>query len=439
MNPLIQRAAEHFGFEELHTSWRTETLAGVTTFLTMSYIIFVNPSILRDAGMPATAVAVATCLSAALGSLMMGLYARYPIALAPGMGINAYFTYTVVLGMGVPWQTALGAVFISGVIFLILTFAGVQQAIVQAIPGDLHAAVAAGIGLFLALIGMQNAGIIVHHEVTMVSLGDLTRPSTLLALLGLLLMGALMAWRVQAAMVLGIVATTVAGIPLGLVHWDPSTYDWSDVGATALQLDIGAALSLGLLEIVFVFWFVDLFDNVGTLVAVGKKARLFRHETKIPRLGRILVTDGVAGTAGSLLGTSTVVSYIESAAGVAAGGRSGFTAAVTGVLFLLSLVVAPFVGAIPKAATAPALIVVGSLMLSAVRDIHWDDVTTAIPAFLTLTTIPLSYSIASGLAIGFISYTLLKVLHGEYRRISWLVYLLTILFLARFAYLGSAG
>lgn len=436
---LIQKAERYFEFEALGTNWRTEILAGVTTFLTMSYIVFVNPAVLRDAGMPVTGVGVATCVAAALGSLMMGIVARYPIALAPGMGINAYFTYTVVLGMGVPWQTALGAIFLSGIIFLVLTAAGLQQAIVRSIPASLHAAVAAGIGLFLALIGMQNAGIVVSHEVTMVSLGDLTRGSTALALFGLLLISALTAWRVKAAMVLGILGTTVMAIPLGLVEWNPSSYAWADLSATAFELDIGGAISLGLLEIVFVFWFVDLFDNVGTLVAVGKKARLFESETRIPRLGRILMTDGVASTVGSALGTSTVVSYIESAAGVAAGGRSGVTAVVVGLLFLLALVVTPVIGVLPKAATAPALIVVGALMLSSVRDIDWDDVTVSIPAFLTLTTIPLSYSIASGLAIGFISYTVLQVLGGGYRRVGWLVYVLTALFVLRFVYLGSGG
>ena len=433
---LLRQAEDHFRFHELGTDWKTETLAGVTTFLTMSYIIFVNPSILRDAGMPATAVAVATCLASALGSLMMGLYARYPIALAPGMGINAYFTYTVVVGMGVSWQTALGAVFVSGLIFLALTFAGVQQSIVQAIPHDLHGAVGGGIGLFLALIGMQNAGIIVAHDATMVTLGDFSKPATLLALFGLLLTGALLAWRIKAAMAVGILVTTVVGIPFGLVSWVEPDYGWSEISATAFQLDIRSALSLGLLEIVFVFWFVDLFDNVGTLVAVGKKARLFTAESRIPRLRRILIVDGVASTAGSLLGTSTVVSYIESAAGVAAGGRSGFAAVVAGLLFLASLVIAPLVGAIPGAATAPALIIVGSLMMTTVREINWEEPTIAIPSFLTLITIPLSYSIASGLAIGLIAYSLLQLLSGQGRHVSWLVYLMTLLFLARFLYLN---
>ncbi len=439
MNPIRQRAEEYFDFRRLGTNWKRETLAGLTTFLTMSYIIFVNPSVLRDAGMPPTGVAIATCLSAALGSLMMGLYARYPLALAPGMGINAYFTYTVVVGMGVPWQTALGAVFLSGIFLIVLTLTGVQKAIVESIPGDLNAAVAAGIGLFLAFIGMQNAGIVVRHDVTMVTLGDLTRPATLLALGGLLLIATLLAWRVKGAMVIGIVVTTLAGVPFGLVQWQGAGYDWPQFSAVAFQLDVGAAMKLGFLEIVFVFWFVDLFDTIGTLVAVVKKAGLFTDGNRIPRLRKILITDGVATTAGALLGTSTVVSYIESAAGIAAGGRSGFSAVVTGILFLASLVIAPVVGAIPSAATAPALIIVGSMMMTTVRDIHWERTTTAVPAFLTLITIPLSYSIASGLAIGFISFTVLKVLAGERRQISWLVYILTLLFLARFAYLGSGG
>ena len=439
MNPIRQRAEEYFDFRRLGTNWKRETLAGLTTFLTMSYIVFVNPSVLSNAGMAPTGVAIATCLSAALGSLMMGFYARYPIALAPGMGINAYFTYTVVVGMGVPWQTALGAVFLSGIFLIVLTLTGVQKAIVESIPVDLNAAVAAGIGLFLAFIGMQNAGIVVRHDVTMVTLGDLTRPATLLALGGLLLIAALLAWRVKGAMVIGIVATALAGIPFGLVQWQGAGYDWSQLSAVAFHLDVGAAMKLGFLEIVFVFWFVDLFDTVGTVVAVVKKAGLFTDGNRIPRLRKILITDGVATAAGALLGTSTVVSYIESAAGIAAGGRSGFSAVVTGILFLASLVIAPLVGAIPSAATAPALIIVGSMMMTTVRDIRWDRTTTAVPAFLTLITIPLSYSIASGLAIGFISFTVLKVLAGERRQISWLVYILTLLFLARFVYLGSGG
>ncbi len=433
----MKRAIEsYFEFDKLGTGFRTEILAGVTTFLTMSYVIFVNPAVLREAGMPPAAVAAATCLAAAAGSILMGVYARYPIALAPGMGINAYFTYTVVIGMGVPWQTALGAVFLSGLIFLVLTLIGVQQAIVRAIPRDLYAAVGGGIGLFLALIGLRNIGLVTANPATLVTLGDLSNPDTLLGMFGLLLTAGLLAWRVRAAIVIGIVLTTGLAAMLGRVH-KQTPAGFAEMGAAWGELDIAAAMSLGLLEIVFVFWFVDLFDNIGTLVAVGNRARLFPKEGGIPRIRRILLCDGAATTMGAVCGTSTVVSYIESAAGVAAGGRSGLSAAVTGLLFAVSLFVAPWVGVIPTAATAPALILVGCLMMATVREIDWDDMVIAVPAFLTIVMIPLSYSIANGLAIGFVSFTALKVFRGRGRSIGWLVYLLTALFIARFLYLGA--
>ncbi len=335
------RAERYFEFESLQTNWRTEILAGLTTFMTMAYIVFVNPSILHEAGMPLAAVTAATCLSAAFGSLMMGIVARYPIALAPGMGLNAYFTYSVVKGMGVPWQVALGAVFLSGVTFLLLTVLGVRQLIVKAIPHELYAAVASGVGLFIALIGFRNSGIIVPNPATTVALGNLRDPGTLLAIFGLLLMAALLAWRVQAAILIGIVATTLIGMIAGVAHWQPQAYRLTDISATAFQLDIRGALGIGFLEIVFVFLFVDLFDNIGTLVAVGKKAKLFDRANEIPHVNRILYVDASATVVGSLAGTSTVVSYIESSAGVAAGGRSGVTAIVTGLLFVIALFIAP--------------------------------------------------------------------------------------------------
>jgi Permeases len=331
MTTIRRRLEQYFEFESLGADWRTEILAGCTTFMTMAYIIFVNPSILHETGMPLAAVVAATCLSAAFGSLLMGAFARYPIALAPGMGLNAYFTYSVVKGMGVAWQVALGAVFLSGIAFLILTAIGVRQMIVAAIPHDLYSAVAVGIGLFIALIGFRNAGIIVPHPVTTVTLGNLRDPNTVLAIGGLLLIAALLAWRVRAAMLIGILATTAIGAAFGLVKWEPHAYGFSDIAATAFQLDIGGAWRLGLVEIVFVFLFVDLFDNVGTLVAVGKKAALFNKANEIPRMDRILFSDAAATVAGSLAGTSTVVSYIESAAGVVAGGRTGVTSIVTGL------------------------------------------------------------------------------------------------------------
>jgi len=329
-------------------------------------------------------------------------------------------------------------VFLSGVAFLILTLAGIRQLIVEAIPQELYAAVAAGIGLFIAMIGLRNAGIVVPSPATMVTLGNLRDKNTLLAIFGLMFIAALLAWRVRAAMLIGILATTLVGAVFGLVTWSPETYHITDIAGTAGKLDIRAAWKIGLAEIVFVFLFVDLFDNVGTLVGVGKRAGLFDEANRIPRMRDILLADASATIAGSLAGTSTVTSYIESAAGVVAGGRSGVTAIVTGLLFILALFVAPLVGAVPASATAPALIVVGSLMMANLGEIPWGDPGVAIPAFLTLITIPLSFSIANGLAFGFTSYAALRILRGEFRRTHWLVYLLAALFIARFIYLGSS-
>jgi adenine/guanine/hypoxanthine permease len=434
---MLRRLEQYFEFDRLGTNWRTEILAGSTTFVTMAYIVFVNPSILAEAGMPFQAVLAATCFCAAFGSILMGAFARYPIALAPGMGLNAYFTYTVVKGMHVPWETALGAVFLSGVAFLILTLVGASRLISEAIPQELYSAVAAGIGLFIAMIGLRNAGIIIASPSTLVAVGNLRDKNTLLAIFGLLLTSALLAWGVKAAMLLGILGTTVVGAAFGLVNWSPQSYRLGDMAATAGKLDIGAAWKLGLLEVVFVFLFVDVFDNVGTLVGVSKKAGLFDSTKRIPRVRRILLADASATIVGSLAGTSTVVSYIESAAGVVAGGRSGVTAIVTGVLFSVALFVAPLVGAVPSAATAPALVVVGSLMMSHAGEIPWSEPAVAIPAFLTILTIPLTFSIATGLSFGFTAYALMKLVRGEFRRSDWLVYLLAALFIARFVYLGS--
>ncbi len=433
---MVQRLERYFEFERLKTNWRTETLAGLTTFVTMAYIIFVNPSILRETGMPFQAVMAATCICASFGSILMGAFARYPIALAPGMGLNAYFTYTVVKGMGVPWETALGAVFLSGVAFLILTVAGIRELIVQAIPSEMYAAVACGIGLFIAMIGLRNAGIIVASPSTLVTLGNLRDRNTALALFGLAVMGGLLAWGVRAAMLLGILVTTLVGAAVGLVQWMPGSYSLSDMSATLGKLNIRGAWNIGFFEIVFVFLFVDLFDNLGTLVGVSKKAGLLDETNRIPRIRRILLTDATATIVGSFAGTSTVVSYIESAAGVTAGGRSGVTAIVTGLLFFVALFFAPLVGAVPSGATAPALILVGSLMMSHVGEIRWSESEIAIPAFLTIVMIPLSFSIATGLSFGFTAYALLRLARGGVKREDWLVYVLAALFIARFIYLG---
>lgn len=433
-----------FRLSERGSDVRTELLAGVTTFLTMAYIVVVNPAILQPAGMPIAAVAAATCLSAFIACCLMGLIANVPIALAPGMGLNAYFTYTVVLGMNVPWQTALGCVFLSGIAFLLLTLAGIRQLIVQAIPHSLFAAVAAGIGLFLAFIGLHAAGLVVAHPGTIVALGNLSSPPALVALLTLVLTMVLLAWRVRGAILIGIVAGTLAGWAGGLIKPQADAYDLAALGQVALQLDIGAALHIGgsigvgLVEIFFVFLFVDMFDNVGTLVAVTQRAGLTSPDGSIPALKRMLLADSGAAIVGSLVGTSTVVSYVESASGIEAGGRTGLAALVVGLLFLLALFATPLVAAIPVAATAPALILVGGMMLGAVARIDWHDPEIAIPAFLTLILIPLSFSIANGLSLGITAHAVLRIARGKARRSEWLLYLLAVLFVVRFAYLSAS-
>ena len=434
---MIKRLESYFEFDRLGTNWRTELLAGFTTFLTMAYIVLVNPSILSASGMPLAAVTAATCLSAAFGSILMGAIARYPIALAPGMGLNAYFTYVVCLKMHIPWQTALGAVFLSGIIFLALTASGIRQMILHAIPHELYAAVASGIGLFIAFIGFRNAGLVVGDPETLVTLGNIRSPAPALALFGLILMVALEVKKVKGAILIGVLTTTAIAWALGLVHWTPASGGFHSLAATAFKLDIVGAINKGLLEIVFVFFFVDLFDNLGTLVAVTKRAGLIEADHSIPRLNRILLADATATVFGSLVGTSTVTSYVESTAGVAAGGRSGVTAIVTGMLFLGAIGAAPFVGIVPAAATAPALILVGSLMLATITEIRWSDPLVAVPSFLTLILIPLTYSIANGLGFGIISWAVLHLATGKYRRKDWLLYLLAALFLARFVYLGA--
>ncbi|MGD0681429.1 MAG: NCS2 family permease [Terracidiphilus sp.] len=435
---MLKRLESYFEFTRLGTNWRTEILAGVTTFLTMAFIVLVNPAILAAAGMPLAAVTAATCLSAGFASIMMGIVARYPIALAPGMGLNAYFAYAVCIRLHVPWQTALGAVFLSGVLFLALTAVGIRQMILRAIPHELYAAVASGIGLFIALIGFQKAGLVVADANTLLNLGNIRNPAAALALLGLLLMVALEVRKVRGAILIGVLSITALAWVLGLTHWTPAAGGFSSLAATAFQLDIRGALNKGLLEIVFVFFFVDLFDNLGTLVAVTKRAGLISEDHSIPRLNRILFTDATATVFGSLTGTSTVTSYVESTAGVAAGGRSGVTAIVTGLLFLATIGAAPFVGIVPSAATAPALILVGSMMLSTISEIRWREPLIAVPAFLTLVLIPFTFSIANGLGFGIISWAALHLAAGKIRKQDWLLYVLAALFLARFIYLGTS-
>ncbi|WP_295635725.1 NCS2 family permease [Novosphingobium sp.] len=450
--PLAQSGAPDGGFLERTftlsargTSVRTEVLAGATTFLTMAYVVLVNPAILGQAGMPVASVAAATCLAAAFASILMGCVANVPLALAPGMGLNAYFSFTVVQHMGVPWPIALGCVFISGCAFLLLTLTGVRQLIVAVIPSHLFSAVAGGIGLFIGFIGLKNAGIIVADPATFVALGNLKAPGAELALFGLLTIAVLSVWNVRGAMLVGIVATTFVGWLFGQVVMKPEPYTLAALTGTAFKLDlpgvfgVGGGHGLGLIEILFVFLFVDLFDNIGTLVAVTKRAGLIGPDGRIPKLNRILMADATATIFGSMAGTSTVTSYVESAAGVQEGGRTGLTAVVTGVLFLLTMFVAPYAQLVPLAATAPALIVVGGLMLLPLTEIAWDDPQAAIPAFLTVAMIPLTFSIANGLAFGITAHAALKLLRGNATRADWFLFVLAGLFVMRFAWMSAAA
>lgn len=426
----------YFKLEEHGTSIRTEVLAGLTTFLTMAYIIFVNPSILSEAGMDRGAVFVATCLAAALGTAIMGLYANYPIALAPGMGLNAYFTYGVVLGMGYTWQVALGAVFLSGLIFIVISILPIREAIINAIPQSLKMAISAGIGLFLGIIGLANAGIIADHPVTLVTIGDLTQPAPILAVIGFIAIAALTAWRVPGAIIISILGVSIIGMVLGVSQFG-GVFDMPpSMAPTFLQLDISGALSIGLLSIVFAFLFVDLFDTAGTLVGVAHRAGLLTADGKLPRLGRALMADSTATVAGSIFGTSTTTSYIESAAGANAGGRTGLTAVTVAILFVLAIFLAPLATSIPGYATAPALIFVACLMARGLAEVDWDDVTEYAPALVTAISMPLTYSVAHGIAFGFISYAAIKVLSGRFREASPTVLILAILFVVKFAYLG---
>jgi adenine/guanine/hypoxanthine permease len=425
-----------FHLKENQTTVRQELLAGLTTFMAMAYVVVVNPRILSEGGMSADGVLFATCLSAALATLVMGLWANYPIALAPGMSLNAYFTYSVVIGRGVPWQTALGVVFLSGVLFLVLTLTKVREHIVNDIPDCLKHGTAAGIGLFIAFIGLRNAKLIVSHPATFVAFGKISDHGALLAAAGLLLTAILMARRVTGAILLGVVVVALAGVPLGLTHWPEHLFSLPHPSGTFLKLDLVGAAKLGLGELIFVFFFVDLFDNVGTLVGVCEEGGFLR-DGKLPRASRALLADAFGTIAGALTGTSTVTSYIESAAGVAAGGKTGLGNILIAALFAAAMFCAPLVAAVPAYATAPALILVGALMCGAVARVKWDDFTEAFPAFMTVIATPLTFSIATGLSLGLLSFTFLKLGSGRAKEISPLIWILSILFLCRYAFLGS--
>ncbi|MBZ4672615.1 MAG: Xanthine/uracil/vitamin permease [Deferribacteraceae bacterium] len=426
-----------FKLKENNTDVKTEIIAGITTFMTMAYIIFVNPAILSKTGMDFGAVMMATVLASGFTSILMGLLVNYPFALAPGMGLNAYFTYTVVMQMGYPWQTALGAVFISGVIFLALTFARIRQIIVYAIPENIKIATAGGIGLFITLIGMEESKIIIDNPATLVSLGDIMSPVPLMTLLGVIIIGALMARKVKGSILIGMLIIWVIGLIFGLSTFKGIVGTPPDISPVFLQLDIRGALDIGIFGIIFAFLFVDLFDTTGTLVGIAKQGGFIKEDNEFPRVNRALTVDSIGTVAGSMLGTSTVTTYIESASGIAAGGKTGLTAVVTGILFLLSMFISPLAESIPVFATAPALIIVGVLMLKSVTTIDWNDFTESLPAFIVIVSMPFTYSIATGISLGFIFYPIIKLLAGRHKEVSIPVWILAILFILRFIYLGG--
>lgn len=425
-----------FKLKENNTTVYTEVLAGVTTFLAMSYIIFVNPSILSKTGMDAGAVFVATCLAAAFGSALMGFFANYPIALAPGMGLNAYFTYSVVLGFGHKWQVALGAVFISGVIFLCLSVLPLREYLINSIPKSLKVGIAAGIGLFLCIIGFKSAGIITGSSATLVTLGNLHQPTTLLAILGFFMMIGLDAMGVMGSVIISILVVSAISILCGYSHFFGVFSLPPSLMPTFLQMDIKGAFSLGLITIVFAFLLVDLFDNTGTLIGIAYRAGFIDKSGRLPRINRVLLTDSTAAIVGSLLGTSTTTSYVESSIGVKEGGRTGLMAVVVAFLFLCSLFLAPLAKSVPSFATAPALIYVACLMACAFREIEWDDLTEYVPALITAISMPLTYSVAEGISFGFITYVGIKILSGRYRDLNWALVILSIAFILKYAYLG---
>jgi len=414
-----------FRLKAHNTTVEIEVMAGITTFMTMAYILAVNPGILSAAGMPAGGVFTATALASLIATVVMALFANLPIALAPGMGLNAFFAFAVVLGMGYSWQLALTAVFVEGIIFILMSFFNIREAIVKSIPKNVKNAVSVGIGLFIAFIGLQNAGIVVNNDATLVGLGSLKSPAALLALFGLVLTGVLLAKKVKGALLIGIIVSTIVGIPFGVTSIPKGWTPFSAPDAPLLfQFDFSKLLTLDFIVVLFTFLFVDIFDTIGTLVGVTTQAKLIDAKGNIPRVKQALMADAIGTVAGACLGTSTVTSYIESAAGVAEGGRTGLTSLTTGLLFGLALFLSPLFLLVPGAATAPALILVGFFMLSPVKDIDLTDPTEAIPAFLTMIMMPLTYSIAEGLVFGILSYIFLKAISGKFKDITvvtWVV------------------
>lgn len=431
MAPFLQKL---FGFDPQKNSVRTEVLAGITTFLTMAYILAVNPSIFSNiADMPNGAVFTATALAAIIGTLVMSLYAKKPFGLAPGMGLNAFFVFTVCLGMGYSWQFALTAIFIEGVIFIILSLTKVRELIVNSIPASLKKAIGAGIGLYIAFIGLQNAGIIANDDATLVTLGSLKSANSLLFIAGLLVTAVLVALKVRGGILIGMLVTTLVGIPLGITQLSAVVAFPDSVAPLFVKFEWSSIFSLDMLVVVLTFLFIDMFDTIGTLVGVSVKSGMVDKDGKIEGIDRMLMADAVATTAGACIGASTTTTYIESASGVAEGGRTGLTSFVIALCFAVALLFSPLFLAIPSAATGAVLVVVGVMMMSPVRDIDWDNYREAIPAFITAVMMPLSYSIAHGIMLGVITYVILNCVTGKWKEVSLTMKILAVLFVLRYA------
>lgn len=424
-----------FGFDPAKTTVKTEIIAGITTFLTMSYILAVNPSMFSDLSMPGGAVFTSTALAAIIGCLAMAFIGKLPFGLAPGMGLNAFFVYSVCLGMGYPWQFALTAVLIEGLVFIILTITNVREAIVNAIPASLRNAIGAGIGLFIAFIGLSSAGIVVNDESTLVALGDITSGSALLAFIGIILTGFLYIKKIPGAILLGIILTMIIGIPLGVTEFQGVLSHPESIKPIFCQFQLDKIWSLDMLAVVFTFLFIDMFDTVGTLVGVCTKANMVDEKGNIARLKHAFMADAIATTSGAFLGTSTTTTYVESAAGVAQGGRSGLTALVIAGCFAIALFFSPLFLSIPSAATAPALVLVGIMMMEPVTKIKFDNFSESIPAFICIITMPLTYSISNGILIGMITYVILNMICGNFKRITAVMYILTVLFILKFIFI----
>ena len=424
-----------FGFDPSKTTVKTEIIAGITTFLTMSYILAVNPSMFSELSMPGGAVFTSTALAAIIGCVAMAFFGKLPFGLAPGMGLNAFFVYSVCLGMGYSWQFALTAVLIEGIIFIILTITNVREAIVNAIPASLRNAIGAGIGLFIAFIGLSSAGVVVADEATLVDLGNITSGSGLLAMIGIIITGFLYVKKVPGAILLGIIITMIIGIPMGVTEFKGVLSKPESISPIFFKFQFDNIWSLDMVSIVFTFLFIDMFDTVGTLVGVCTKAKMVDEKGNIARLKQAFMADSIATTAGAMLGTSTTTTYVESAAGVAQGGRSGLTAFIIAVCFAVALFFSPLFLSIPSAATAPALVLVGLMMMESVTKIDFTDFSEALPAFICIITMPLTYSISNGILIGMITYVLMNMICGNFKKITPVMYILTILFILKFTFI----